>query len=477
MELGPRILSALRWGAGAKFVSQLFTWAMTIVVIRLLSPQDYGLMAMAVLVSQFLMLLNEIGLGAVLVQRTNLNDNLVRQIFGLVLIINGGFFSVLYAAAPLIAAYFGEDRLVEIIRLLAFQFLIAAFEVIPVSILERNLDFKKKSLVYLGASVSGGIVTFSLALTGYGVWALVWGNMTVLILNTVGVNLVSPYLRWPKFDFRGMRGVINFGGMVTLERAMWFLYTQADVLIVGKFLGKELLGIYSVAMHLASLVMHKTGGVIYEVAFPSFSRSQEDLEQVTHYFLKAVRIMSFVTFPLFFGISSIAPELVSFLLGEKWRYAGTILAILSLVMPLRMISNLLPPVLQGIGHPVKSVFNLLIAITIMPAAFMIGTKWSISGVSFAWLTMFPIVFTLTLLNSLATLRVSWLAFLSAIYIPLASSLIMYAVVMATRILIDGSLPLIGQLTILVLAGMLTYGALAFFVHRDGYREVMALVRR
>lgn len=479
MSLEARIKSAFRWGAGLKMTGQIFTWAMTIVVIRLLSPEDYGLMAMSVLFVQFLMLVNELGLGAVLVQRSDLDTGKKRQIFGLILTINTVFFALLFAAAPAIAAVFEEEQLTLMVRVLAFQFIISAFEIVPIAHLERNLDFKTKSLIYLGASVMGGILTLLLALEGYGVWSLIWGNMLVLSLQTIGVNIVCPFRHLPIFSLKNMREIASFGGLVTLERAMWFLYTRSDVFIVGKLLGKDLLGVYSVAMHLASLIMHKTGGLIYEIAFPSFVLANEETDKVATYFLKAVRIVSFITFPLFIGMSSVAPELVAVLLGDRWEMAGGVLEILCLVMPLRMISNLLPPALQGIGRPDASVSNLVVAIIAMPLAFFVGTHWGVMGVSVAWVIAYPVVFLVIISRSAPILGVSLRQLVNAAAKPAIMSAAMYAGIMYVKSIMGmgEEAAHVERLVVSIIVGIAVYSTASWVIHREGLKEVLQLARR
>jgi O-antigen/teichoic acid export membrane protein len=359
---------------------------------------------------------------------------------------------------------------------LAFQFIIAAFEIIPVAHLERNLDFKSKSLVSLGASVAGGVLTLFLALADYGVWALIWGNMLVLFLQTVGFNIISPFLHLPIFSLKNMREIASFGGLVTTERAMWFFYTQADIFIVGKLLGKDQLGIYSVAMHLASLIMHKTGGIIYEIAFPSFARANEEPDKVPVYFLKAVRIMSFVTFPLFLGMSSVAPELVAVLLGDTWIMVGDVMAILCLVMPLRMLANLFPPLLQGIGRPDTSVINLLMAVIVMPAAFLVGTLWGIIGVSIAWAIAYPVVFTVMLARSVPLIGISIKQSVMAAAMPALVSIVMYITVIVSKSVMSVEADVV-RLIVSITIGASIYTMLSHYLCRQGFREVFELVRR
>jgi teichuronic acid exporter len=470
-------MNALKWAGSVTLLGQLVTWAITIIVIRLLTPEDYGLMAIAMLFIGFLFLLNELGLGAVLVQKEDLSQENIRQIFALILVINAGFYLVLYLASPWIGEFFNDERLVSIVRVLALQFIVGVFEVIPVSLLEKHLDFKKKSLVYLSANIGGGITTLLFALLGHGVWSLVYGSLTIACLKTLGINLVSPYLHWPILSPRGLRSIVSFGGLVTLERSMWFFYTQADIFIVGKVLGKEALGVYSVAMHLASLIYHKTSGILYEVAFPSFSKIQDQPKKVASYLLKAIRIMSFILFPISFGISSIAPELVGVLLGDKWNTAGPILSMLAIILPLRMIINLLPPALQGIGRPDVSAFNLLIAVIVMPVAFFVGTKGGILGVSLAWVIVFPLVVLVMVARSGVLLGVTVKECLAAMSGPALLSSLMFAVVWGAKTIVVGDETSLSRLISLILIGAMIYTTLVFVLNRSRCSEVLQLLKR
>jgi O-antigen/teichoic acid export membrane protein len=477
MDLGARAARALRWAAGATAVAQLVTWAMTILVIRLLSPSDYGLMAMATVFVSFLMIINELGLGAALVQQRDLNLEATRRIFGATLLVNTAFMLLLMLAAPLFAVFFGEERLTAIIRVLAVQFVISAFEVVPVARLERELNFKRKSLCNLVAAIGGGATTLVLAWEGFGVWSLVYGNLTLVTLRAVGYNVAAPFPHLPLFGFAGIRGALRFGGFVMLERAMWSLYSQADVFIVGKLLGAHVLGIYAVAMHLASLIMHKTGGVLYEVAFPTFSRAQEQGALFRDYLLRSMAILAVLSFPVFVGIASVAPELVAALLGASWEAAVPALALLSLVMPIRMASNLLPPALQGVGRPDVSVQNLLIALIVMPIAFAIGTRWGLEGVCLAWLFAFPLVWLAMLVRSRMALGVEVAEMLRPLLVPAACATAMFAAVSASRPLLEGVEPAVVRLASLCALGAAVFLGSMTLVGRERLLDVLALARR
>ena len=432
-DLKQKVLSGIRWSAGLRFLGQLLTWAITIIIMRALSPKDYGLMGMAGILIAFLTMVNELGLGAAVIQRRDMDEGMMRQIFGLLLIINASLFVLSLSAAPLIAAFFKEQRLAPIIRLLSVQFVMVSFVIIPQSLINREMLFKKKAIVELVSAIAGSLTTLPLALSGWGVWSLVWGSLTLQLFRTVGLNLVRPYIHLPHLYFKGIGQAISFGGYVTISRILWFFYSQADIIIVGRLLGKQLLGFYSVALTLASLPMEKVSGIINQVAFPAFASIQTDTQKVSSHFLKSVRIMSLLAFPILWGISSIAPEFVNLLLGKKWSIAVVPLQILSLVIPIRMVSNLMSPALLGLGRADTIFLNVITASLALPLGFLIGCHWGIIGVSIAWSTIFPIVFIFNLSRTARILKIKARDVIGEMASPVVAAIAMYISVSIIKI--------------------------------------------
>lgn len=477
MTLRGKVLSGLFWTGGARMASQAITWGITIVVIRTLSPGDYGLLAMATVFVNFLVLMAEVGLGAALVQAPELDEGKLRQIFGAVILIDSTLFLVLFASAPFIANLFSEERLVAITRALAPQFLLIMFSVIPVALLARRLDFKRQSLIDLASAVCGSLSTLAMALAGKGVWALVIGNLVTVALKTIGINLVSPYLKWPSFSLRGLRSFLVVGGQFTGTRVLWFLYMQADIFIAGKLLGKELLGFYSVAMHLASLPVQKISSVINQVAFPAFAQMQHSPEDVRMHLLKATRMLSFLSFPVLWGISSIAPEIVSVLLGAKWEPAVLTLQLLPMVMPLTMLSPFFSSAFQGIGRGGVVLMNVATACVVMPAAFLVGAQWGLFGLCMAWIVGFPLVFLANLQRMLPQVGLKVSQVLGTLALPALAAAGMYACVGMVRHLAYSSLSAPILMATLIASGAAGYTAISLAINRRGIREILEMFRR
>jgi len=448
---------------------------MTIVIVRILTPDDYGLMAIALLFVNFAFMLNQIGLGAALVQMPDLEDELVRKVYSFILLVNFCLFSLLFLIAPWIADFFDEPRVTLLIRVLSVQFLLAAFELVPMDLLERELQLKKKAFAQLSGQVTGGVTTLLLALSGYGVWSLVIGTLVDGLIRAIGMNIAHFYIRVPTLSLKGIAEAMKFGGFVTGERLLWFAYNSADSFIIGKLLGKTQLGLYTVAMQISSMPMYKTGEIIYTVAFPAFSRANSDPESVRHYFLKAFRLMAFLAFPLFWGMSAVSQELIDVLLGERWTEAGWIMQLLCLMMPLRMLSNLLPPILQAVGRPDLSFRNLIIAVVAMPVAFLLGVNWGLIGVCLAWIIVFPVVVSIMLWTSLRVLEIPVSKVTGEMFWPVLNAGLMYLAVWAVGDALP-DMPGLVRLVLMSLSGAIVYVGVSTLTARATFTEFMSLVR-
>ena len=470
-DIRTKVLIALRWTTLSKFSGQLVSWAVTVYVIRILSPDDYGLMAMASVPIIFFYLLNSAGLDAVLVQKRDLSEHLRAQVFGIVILVNLLLFLVFLGAAPWIAAFYDEPRLTAIVRVLGFQFVLLAFETLPQSELERDIDFGRRSIVELVAMVAGSLIALILARAGFGVWTLVWGSLATTAIRTAGLNLAQRSLCWPRFSLEGMKSDLRFGWSATVDRVLRFTFADSDRLIGGKLFGNVLLGYYAVANDLASLPINKLTGLINSIALPAFARAQLTPAGARSYLLTVTRLMSLLAFPFFLGMSSIAPELTALLLGPKWQAAAVPLQLLSLVMPLRMLMNAFQPFLWGVGRPDTSASTFLIGALTMPVAFVVGAQWGPVGLSVAWALVYPLVFLVSIAYAQSLTGVLVTDILGTMGRPILASLFMYAVVFtAKNYAVFGHSGAVLHLTELVLLGVVTYTGAMLVLDREVCRD-------
>jgi O-antigen/teichoic acid export membrane protein len=241
-------------------------------------------------------------------------------------------------------------------------------------------------------------------------------------------------------------------------------------------LGQEVLGLYFVAMQLASLPVKKISSVVNQVAFPAFAQTQHDSRLVAQYILKSLRLLYFVAVPILWGISSIAKEIVDVILGANWQAAVVPLQLLPIIMPLTMISPFLNTAFQGIGKPGIVFKNVLTASAILPPAFLIGANWDLLGLSLAWILGFPVVLAINLRRMLPLVGLRWGQVLGAAAPASVGGCAMYAAVMLTRHVAQPMEAPI-RMVVLIVVGALTYSSVIWVVNREGFRELADLLGR
>lgn len=472
-----QVVRSFAWRGVAQLAGQFCTWASTLIVIRLLAPGDYGLMAMASVFIGLFFVFGDLGLGAAVIQAPTLAGDQLSRLFGIILVVNALGCAMMLICAPAIAAFFGEPRLVLIIRILTVNFLLVALYTLPQSQLMRDLEFGLLARVDLTAGLSAAATSLLLAYLGFGVWALVSSTLILHGVKVIGLNLIRPTPLVPVFSLSSLSGLAGFGLLVTLDRLLFFMYGQADVLIGGRFLGKEALGIYAVALSLATIPMEKVLPVITQVSFAAFARIQADVTRVQRNLLRGLRLVSLACFPACLGMAAVAGDLIPVVLGPGWNGMIVPLQILCLVLPFKVIAALFPPALFGVGRPGVNVRNMAISMVAMACAMLVGVQFGVIGLCLAWLIAYPLVFVVIAHNALTPLGVSLRDFLGCVAFPAAGSLAMAVAVTGLHELLGLSGPSPLRLGVLILAGVAIYAALVFSFQRHAVRDLYAVIRR
>ncbi len=468
------VASSLRWAVAAKFAGQLVSWAITIFVVRLLMPSDYGLLAIANVFIGLISMIAEMGFGASIVQATTLSDERLRRIYGAALSANAAIFVALAVAAWPIARFYAEPRLAAVIQVSAISLLLGTLCLAPDALLRRSLGFKWLSIIDVGSALAGNCVTLALAYLGHGVWSLVAGGLVNGSIRFVLLQLTTPQRVWPSFRIRGIRDMVSFGAHVTTIRVLWYVFLQADVIIAGKLLGQHVLGLYSVAVHLATLPMQRLSTVVNDVAFPAFSRIQNDKRAVSANLRLAVRLVSLIAFPLLWGLASVAPELVRVALGDNWTASIIPMQIVAVMIPLRMINSLIATIFISTGFAKLSTVIAMLTTLLAIVFYFVGAHYGIIGLSCAWVAITPISTYVTLRQALPRLGVSWPELFGEISRPALAAILMVTGLYAIRSM-HLQLGELSRLAILLPAGALLYGLATLMINRDCAHEALDLL--
>lgn len=468
-----KVLSGARWSVTLRLIGQTISWLSAIVVVRFISPEDYGLNAMLEAPLELLMLLSTLGLDLALVRAKIVRQDELRSVFGWLLVINGVLFLAYFFGASLIAAYFNEPRLELLARVLAFIFLLTPFRVVPNALLDRELKFKLRAFAELIANVTAAIATLVLAFLGAGVWALVGGVLINRILLTIILMILQPWIIAPSLSFSAVRGMMTLGGIMFLWISLVLLADKLAVLIAGPILGAEMLGVFEVAFQFALLPLAKAMPVINPIMFPAFSKFQDQRDVATHYLEKSIGIVSLGLFPVMLGTAAVAQEFVATILGERWLAVAAPLALLSIAMPFRMTTSFLRPVLNSMGRPDLSLKSTIVALIVLLPLILIGAHQGVIGLVAAIAITELIVAFFTISLSKAVLDTSFAKIGRSLRPAIISSSVMALCVLSIKIAFEIQSGL-GGLLFEIGAGVIIYYLILRIFHPELLQDATRL---
>jgi teichuronic acid exporter len=473
MSVEKQTLTALKWTSLAKLAGQIVSWGVTLVVLRLLLPADYGLMAIVSMIITVLVSIAELGLGVSLVQAPKLERDDLSIVTGAVILLNVCIGVVVALLAPLAAWFYSEPRLTLLIQSASLHFLFGALGTVPQALAYRDMNFKWLAWVELAAVVTGGLATLGLAWHGYGVWALLLGSLFQNFVRTA--LLLRKGTPLPVFRLQGLRRHLTFGGTFTIARLITQMVYQADIFIGGRILTQQALGLYSVSLHLATLPMQKIMGVINQVALPAVARLQDDRARLRLRLLEAIRLLMVFSLPMLWGLSAVAPEFVATIMGPKWEEAVLPLQAVCLVIPMRMLNATFNTVSVGVGDMQVNLINTAASSVVLPVSFYVGAHWGVNGLAFAWVFAIPFMFFFILPRTLRIVDLRVADLVTCLRVPVAAGAVMYLAVSLTRWGCEGLAPA-ARLPLLVVLGAAAYIGSALLLDRKIIPDVLRVVR-
>jgi PST family polysaccharide transporter len=471
-QIDRSLVHGVVWTGGIKWASQVAAWASTIVVARLLTPSDYGLVGMATLYLGLLSLLSEFGVGAAIVTLRDLTEDQIAQMNSVSVLFGLGGYLLSCAVAPLLGRFFHEPRLPLVVVTLSVTFVIVAFRAVPWALLQRDLRFKRLAVFDGAQSVLLAAFTILLAMAGFRYWTLVAASVLSAGMSTA-VALVLHRHRFARPRWRELRPALGFSREIIVQRTAWYVYSESDFIVAGRVLGKAALGAYNLGWTLANLPIDKIGSTVLQVTPGVLSAVQHDRPALRRYVVAISEALAVVTFPVAFGLALVAPEFVPFVLGPKWGAMVVPLQLLSCYGSIRVLMPLMVQVLVVTGDARFASRNNLLAAVLLPSGFVLGSRWGLTGIALAWLLLYPLVGVPMALRAFSTVDLRVGEFIRrVVWPPLSSCGVMALAVLGARAAIPSSSGA-ARLILECAAGAIAYPAAMLLLHRDRVREARA----
>ena len=374
----------------ARLGIQGFQWAVTLLLARLLLPDDYGLMATAGVFLGLADLLAEAGLGRALIHKKELAPAEKAQAFTLCLLFSAVLYLALWISAPLVAEQLGAPQFTLFLRVTALALLFVPLQAVSGALLEREVKFGVQSAIQTAISVFQSLIVLILAFKGFGAWALGLGALSAKVVQSVVTWYLSKWrlsLAWPSAPGWGLA---RYGVIISLSSLLWYVYSHADFAVLSALEGPVLLGYYFMAFQLISIPLEKLTVNINQIAFATFCRLQDDPSRMRNWFIRLVALLVLVGLPMMAGLVLVADDAIPLLLGERWRPSVFPLQLLSPIGALMVVSNALSPFFNALGRPDVNLKFTAVCAVILPAAFLaLGWAAGMVGICLAWLILYP----------------------------------------------------------------------------------------
>jgi O-antigen/teichoic acid export membrane protein len=469
-QLRKQLVSGAKWATGVRIASQAFTWSVTLIMVRLLTPQDYGLNAMIEVPIELLFLFSTLGLDAAIIRFGRRDPAQLSSTFGLLLAVNGALFLALLLCANLIAEYFKEPRLALLIQVSALSFVLAPFRTIPNALLDMALEFKIKAQVELAAAIISSLIALAMALAGAGVWALVTTMLMSAFLRAALLAYFRPWILRPRFDIGPVMELLKYGLVIMSGEAIRVFSGSALSLLAGPIIGAKVLGLYAVARVFSTLPMSKIMPILQQTMFPAFARLKEQPDVAKKYLLKSLELSSLIIFPVTIGMACVSEHLVNVVFGEKWKTIAVPLAILSALMPVRLINQIFYAPLNALGHAKWVTMINLLSLAIIAIGAVSAAKFGLLGLVYlsSLSAILSTIFSIYIGKKMLDTSVADLC--RALKPAFSGTLVMAIILLVANQFIFVQSGLI-WLTIEIVCGGLIYYMMMFFLFRKTLDEV------
>jgi len=449
-----RVIKGLTWSVTSQVGSQLISFGITVILARLLSSSDFGLLAMAMVLIWLVQLVSEKGLTGALIQNQKIQEMHYSSAYWLNMFFGVMMALLLSMAAPYIAAFYGRPELKPIVTWLSWTIAIASLGATHRTYLSIKMNFKTLALVDAASMIVGGVVGITLAIRGYGVWSLVFQVVSFKATETLLLWFICPWK--PKFIFSmdAIKAMFGFSASSSMALVVTFIEKNMHYVLIGKFIGAEGLGYYALATRLIALPYRNITQGINRVMFPAFSKIQDNLPQVRRVYLRYIQGVSFVAFPIFFGLFAVAPEFVHAIYGPKWLPAVDLIRILCVCGVIEVIGIGQSDIVHSQGRADIQLKLSVVGMLLSAVVISIGLRWGVYGVAILYTLKQILWIPVCMMVANSLIRLKMKTMISSLNGIFGISIIMMACVAGSKMVIH--LSNYYSLPLLISIGMAVY---------------------
>lgn len=463
----------VKWTTLSSLTAIIAKFLQIAILARYLTPEDFGLVGIVMVVVGFAQVFTDAGMSAAIVQRQNITNNQLSSLYWLNIFSGIAVFCAVWAVAPVAASFFKEETLKDLFRLSAATFLIIPFGQQFQFLLQKELKFDTISKIDVASTLFGAALSIALAIFGFGASSIILGALFSALIKSLSLLSKGILMYMPRlyFKYSDIKDFLSFGLYQMGEKSLNYFASRVDQLIIGKYLGSEQLGYYNIAFNLVIQPVSRINPIINRVAFPLYAQVQNDNERLKRGFLQTTRYLTLINFPLLAGLAAVANPFVSTVYGPQWAPCAPIIQILAFIGILRSRGNPIGSLVIAKGRADLS-FKWVLFVAIASAAMLlIVVKHGIIATAFSLAIFGAITFVLGYFVLTRPLigKCSKGIFVDTFLIPLTYSILMAFPVSFIASNVSLADPLL--LAICVIFGALLYAVLMMIFEKRTITEI------
>jgi O-antigen/teichoic acid export membrane protein len=464
ISLKTKTVHGVLWVGLYYITNLLISLIINLILARLLLPEDFGMVAMAMILINSLLLFQGLGINAALIRWADVSTCVTSTAFYLILGVSLSLAIVGYFITPSIAIFFDNATLMPVIKVLILTIIIGATGVVPATLLDKHLEFRKQIWLSLVPTLVFGFTATLLAWLGAGVWSIVWAKLIQTTLSAILVWFVSSWRPTWEFDVAVAQQLFVYGKDITFTSVLIFIFLTVDNTIVGKLLGEHALGLYTTAFIWGNLSATSIGAIFGRVLFPTFAVLQHDLPRTRKLFLKVLRFISIFTLPIAVGLAVIAEDMVSSLYKPEWIDMVPLIQVLAVYGMLRSLGTILGPLFMACGRQALMLkivtFQVLLAVILI---YPVTMRFGAIGTSLLLTSIMLLTMIIYLIAATIVLKIPRTEYFQFSYPQIVATAIMALLIIILRHQLSGSFI---KVVIISLVGAGIYATALFLIGKN-----------
>lgn len=391
-SLKDKTIRGVGWSAADTFLGQGVTFLVGLVLARLLTPEEYGLIGIVTIFTSILLGFVDCGFSNALIRKQDADNEDFNTMFIVNLVISVAMYALLFLCAPFIARFFDRPQLAELVRVTGLLLIIQSLSIVQDTILKKRIDFKTKTKASVTAAATSGIIGIAMAFSGCGVWSLVGQQLSRQAVYTVSLWCLNKWLPQLRLNIESLRYMWGFGWKLMLSGLLERIWLQLYQAIVGKFYSPAALGQYTRSKEYASIFSSNLTSIVQKVTYPVLSEVQDEKERMVGGYRRIIKVTMFVTAIIMISMGAVSEPLIYCLIGPQWKQAASFLPLICISMSLYPLHAINLNMLQVQGRTdiylYVEIAKKILAVIPVCLGIFVNIYWMLLGTIFTGIIAF-----------------------------------------------------------------------------------------